>query len=205
MKEVRIYIEGGGSDERTKRPLRAGFHQFFRGIVTAARQKRISFMSIVCGSREATIDLFSRAVNDHSQALNFLLIDSDLVVSTVRADHVKTHFHRSLSNISEDRCHLMVQVMEAWFLADPAKLKEYYGKDFHSTALPGSNDVEDVEKDNVLTSLKHATRHTSKGEYHKIKHASELLKLVRPELVRKASRHCDVLFQTLESQIQAVG
>ena len=99
----------------------------------------------------------------------------------------------------------MVQVMESWFLADHEKLESFYAKDFQASALPKSKNVETIDKHVVLKALKHASRNTIKGEYHKIWHASELLKLIRPCKVREASVHCEYLFQTLESKILAVS
>ncbi len=57
--------------------------------------------------------------------------------------------------------------------------------------------METIDKDSLEPSLKAATRNTTKGEYHKIKHASKLLELLDVDKVRQASPYCDRLFTTL--------
>lgn len=93
----------------------------------------------------------------------------------------------------------MVQMMEAWFLADPEALTAYYGQDFGAKALPGRKNVEDIAKSDIERSLKEATKRTQKGEYHKIRHGSELLTKIDPGKVRKRAPYCDRLLATLAS------
>ena len=197
VREVRLYIEGGGSEEATKRPFREGLRHFFRDFDGEARQKRIPFELIPCGSQSATCRNFGRALADHPEAFNLLLIDAECPVSVDKTTHVRNNAGQSWAGVGEDHFHLMVQVMEAWFLADPEGLTSYYGQEFNANALPPSNDIEVVEKAKVLKALEQATAHTQKGKYHKIRHASELLKLIQPLKVRSASRHCNLLFLTL--------
>lgn len=93
----------------------------------------------------------------------------------------------------------MVQMMEAWFLADPEALAVYYGQRFGAQALPGRGNVEQIAKADVERSLKEATRKTQKGEYHKIRHGAELLARIDPAKVRKRAPHCERLLATLAS------
>jgi hypothetical protein len=95
----------------------------------------------------------------------------------------------------------MVQTMEAWFIADFATLKKFYGQGFKENAIPKNANVETIAKDNLEPTLKTATSRTTKGEYHKIKHASELLESLDVTQVRQASPYCDRLFNTLRSRI----
>lgn len=91
----------------------------------------------------------------------------------------------------------MVQAMEAWFIADIDALKKFYGKGFRENSIPRNTNVEKIDKDSLEPSLKQATRHTSKGEYKKIQHASKLLGLLNVAKVRQAAPNCDRLFTTL--------
>ena len=68
---------------------------------------------------------------------------------------------------TDENAHLMVQCMEAWFLADKDNLAAYFGHGFNRNALPGRQEIEDVAKDDVLRGLKNATRQCKKGEYGK--------------------------------------
>jgi hypothetical protein len=96
----------------------------------------------------------------------------------------------------------MVQTVEAWIVADPEALSDFYGHGFLRNALPGSDDVEVIPKDRLLSSLSRATRSTQKGPYHKIDHGAALLERIDPEKVRSRSRHCDLLFRELEAVIR---
>lgn len=88
-------------------------------------------------------------------------------------------------------------------VADITTLENYYGQDFHKNAIPKTADVEQIEKDKLLSSLKSATRKTQKGEYHKIRHGHGILKQLNADKVRSAARHCELLFATLERIIDS--
>ena len=55
-------------------------------------------------------------------------------------------------------------------------------------------EVEEIPKKDVFEALRTATKDTSKGRYHKTKHAPFLLKLIDPALVKQASAHCRRMF-----------
>ncbi len=93
-------------------------------------------------------------------------------------------------------------MMEAWFLADVSALKAYYKKGFNETALPKDINVERIDKVRIESALKEATRHTSKKQYHKTKHAPEILRLIDVGKVRSAAPHCERLFKTLADLIE---
>ena len=81
--------------------------------------------------------------------------------------------------------------MEAWFLADRNALLEFYDGGFLANSLPGRpTNVEAVPKDDLEPKLKHASGPTkTKGEYHKTRHAFELLARIDPVKVEEASPH----------------
>ena len=84
--------------------------------------------------------------------------------------------------------------MEAWFLADPEALAAFYGDGFQPGALRSNPRVEEIPKDDVLESLRRASRATQKGPYHKTAHAPELLARIRADRVRAAAPNCERLF-----------
>src|SRR5258707_6919846 len=99
----------------------------------------------------------------------------------------------------------MVQFMEALLLADREALARYYGQGYHTAALPGNPNVEEVDKQTVLAKLDQATRHTmTKGVYHKTRHGFALLALIDPAKVVRVSPHAarlrDVLIQAASTQ-----
>ena len=97
----------------------------------------------------------------------------------------------------------MVQAMEAWFVADPTSLSEYYGHGFREDALSNEQDLESVTTYNLNHWLRRATRRSSKGDYQKIKHASELLKLIDRKRFAARCPHCKRLFLLLGDIIAA--
>jgi hypothetical protein len=87
--------------------------------------------------------------------------------------------------------------MEAWFLADREALTEFYGQGFLAGSLPGQPNIEQIPKRSLLPVLKHASKQTTKGSYHKTRHGFALLALINPQSLRNASPHAGRLFDVL--------
>ncbi|MEJ1932322.1 DUF4276 family protein [Nostoc sp. NIES-2111] len=204
VKEIRIYIEGGGDGKNQKALIRQGFSQFFKPLVEIAKSKKIKWDIIICGSRNNAFRDFQNALKSHPEAFNVLLVDAEALVKVDSPwQHLKFRDNWDKpSGVDESQCHLMVQSMEAWFIADVETLKKFYGQDFKENAIPKNSNVETVEKDRLEPSLKAATGKTTKGEYQKIKHASKLLELLDVSKIRQASPYCDRLFTTLEAKMK---
>ena len=200
--EIRIYVEGGGDSKDTRARVRKGFDEFLKEIKNIVCEKRIRWQVIACGSRTSTLDDFNTALKKHSGAFNILLVDSEAPVSTAPREHLSNRDGWDLSHINENQCHLMVQMVEAWLIADIPCLKRFYGhKGFSTSSLPKNPNVEQLDKHTINSSLKAATRRTQKGEYHKIRHGPEILKRADASKVRNAAPHCNRLFETLERLI----
>lgn len=60
--------------------------------------------------------------------------------------------------------------------------------------MKANPNVEQISKLDLIDGLNAATKDTSKGRYHKTKHAPALLQAIRPALVRKAAPNCERLF-----------
>jgi len=174
--EIRIHFEGNEA-------LRPGFHQFLSRIRDAAQVRQIGFRLIAAGG---TPDAdFQTARRAHPKWWNILLLDRD----ALKPKRKKSVFW-------------MVQVMEAWFLADPEALALYYGQDFARNALKKNPHVEEIAKADVLKCLKQATRKTQKGAYHKTAHAPSILELLDPDKVRGAVPECERLFREILAEIE---
>ena len=203
--EIRIYVEGGGDSGHTRRRLRGAFGEFFGELRDLARARRVHWDIIPCGSRGSAFEDFHKALKSRHHALNFLLVDSETPVS---ADspwrHLKFDSGDNWDNpgVEDKHCHLMVQLMEAWLIADRERLLEYYGQDFHENALPSNRNVEQINKKTLLDAMKRATRDTTKGEYHKTRHAPMLLERVRASVVRTRASFCDRLFRIVATEIE---
>ncbi len=203
---VKVYVEGGGSGSDRKgrkggrseqtSAFREGFSKFVRKTGLAGRMPRI----LPCGSRERAFNDFKKAVANGEAAL--LLVDAEQPVTTRGPwQHLKARDNWDRPHSATDeQCHLMVQVMESWFLADLNALASFYGQRFHESALPQNPRVEEVSKQDVENGLRQATRSTSKGAYAKGKHSFEILAELDPAKVRQKSPYADRFLSELERQ-----
>jgi Domain of unknown function (DUF4276) len=139
----------------------------------------------------------------YPEAFVVLLVDSEAPVTHGPWVHLKNRGDNwDSGGLSDEHCHLMVQTVEAWLIADPDALASYYGQGFQRSALSKRQSVEAIPKAELVPSLDRATQHTQKGRYHKIRHCSDLLSRLNPETVRSRASHCDLLFTTLEAHIR---
>lgn len=98
---------------------------------------------------------------------------------------------------TDDQCHLMVQAMESWFLADRTTLVEHYGQRFQESALPANPQIEQIAKNDVVNGLIRASRSTTKGSYDKGRHSFEILEKIDPEKVTDVSPYAKRFIETL--------
>lgn len=187
MTSIAIYVEGGGDSANGAALLRQGFDALLEPQKNAARTRRMRWKLVLCGGRNATFDAFQHAANAASSDVVALLVDAEEPVASStpagRVDHLATRDGWNFANVAAERVHLMTQCMEAWIVADADALATFYGKQFHRGALPRRNVLDDEPKASVYDALEAATRNTQKGSYGKIKHASELLRRLRPAVV----------------------
>jgi hypothetical protein len=199
--EIRIYIEGGGERTEGKAKLRNSFQVFLRDLREKARDRRIRWNITVCGSRGSTHDDFNTACQTHPGAFNVLLVDSEGPVDSSPRQHLRDRNGWQVDE-SEVQYHLMVQAMEAWLIADREAVKQYYGQGFQESALSDTQDVEQIDKSILESSLDKAANKTNKKEYHKIRDGAKLLGLIDPNKVQDKAPHCSRLLQTLTNKIE---
>ena len=194
MVSPKIYVEGGGNSKRLRQACRRGFIKFFEQVGLAGRMPKIE----VCGSRENAYQDFRDALSKGNRNV-MLLVDAE---GPVTADSPWLHLTARDNWDRPDRatdgqCHLMVQVMEAWFLADVAALQTHYGQGFRAPALPQNPNIEDISKDDVLAGLNRAARDTGKRSYNKSGDSFAILEKLDPAKVRQASGYADRLIRAL--------
>jgi hypothetical protein len=206
MVAIRIYVEGGGNVRREQAPLREGFRRLFERLLGNTRGK---LQVTACGGRKAAFDEFKKALRSNRDALCILLVDSEAPVpdGTSVWQHVGARQGDKWvkpDGVSDEQLYLMVQCMEAWLVADRAALKSYYGDEFNEGALPAASNVEAVPKKDLYDKLEAATRQAkkTKGKYTE-SHAFELIAMVDPAKVRKASPHAERFFSFLEGKCGA--
>lgn len=185
MREIRLYIEGGGNSDSRNR-LRRAFRAFLEKGDKLFKAHSASLRIIFCGSKTTAYANFRDGLRDYPLSLNFLLVDSD--GPKERSQSCWQYLGWDSLNTDELQCHLMVQEMEAWFLADLEALKKLYGKKLE--AKPISN----VEQ---ITNPKELLKKYTRDNYNVISHAASLLESIDAAKVRKAASHCDHLFKTL--------
>jgi hypothetical protein len=202
VREIRIYVEGGGDSRDSLTYLRRGMGEFLRELRECARKKRIRWEIILSGSRQNAFADFQDALLDHPDAFNVLLVDAEAPVQGLPWQHLlQRDGWQQPRGTSDEQCHLMIQTMETWLVADVDVLDKFYGQGFSRNALPRRGDIEQIEKVFLARALIRATQRTQKGEYHKIRHGAALLELVRPAVVRRAAPSCERLFATLAEQM----
>ncbi len=193
-----VYVEGGGDTKALRTECRKGFGEFFDKAGLKGRMPRIS----ACGSRQQAYDDFRHALDKPgNDRFAVLLVDSEGPVAKVSDawSHLKTRDNWNRPDMAtHDGAHLMVQCMEAWFLADQATLAEFFGVGFNRNALPARPDVENIQKADIGQGLNRATRRcASKGAYRKGRHSFAILAKLNPEKVVAASPHAKRLVDTL--------
>jgi hypothetical protein len=164
---------------------------------------------VACGSRSEALKDFCTAVRAAGPSeFMCLLVDSE---DPVEDNTSPWAFLRARQadrweqpvGTTDENAHLMVQCMEAWFLADPDDVERFFGQGFRRNALPNRTDVEKIPKRDLFTALEGATRAcTTKGQYRKGKLSFELLATIDHEKVATSSPHARRLFDTLRRKAQ---
>lgn len=186
---VKLYVEGGGDNKDTIKRCNEGFASYCQKLAPTRRRPSI----VSCGGRQQAFDRFSIAVRDGlPDDIYVLLVDAEApVTAPTSIQHLQARDRWFFPAIDRHQVFLMVEAMEAWFLADRETLGTFYDGGFLPNSLPGSPTyVEIVPKVDLESRLKHASRPTkTKGEYHKTKHGFALLALIDPTKAEKGSPH----------------
>ncbi len=192
---VSLFVEGGGENKTLIRACRRGFRKFIENAGVAGVPNVVP-----CGSRGNAYRDFRTAIRDGVDAL--LLVDAEGPVTTQEAwRHLKANDNWDRpANATDGQCHLMVQAMESWFLADSDALASFYGQGFNARALPANPDIEQVSKEDVLAGLNQAVRNTRKGDYKKGLSSYEILERLDLGKVRTRSKYADRFIQALLGQ-----
>lgn len=203
---VRVYVEGGGDYKHsdTNAACRHGFATLLRRVGLPQR----GFSVVACGGRDETHEDFRTAFRQNRADFLILLVDSEAPVAVGAGSwaHLKAQDNWDRPRgVTEDQAHLMVQCMEAWFLADREALAGFYGQGFVAGALPGWPDIEQAPKPSLVPALERASRLTPKGKYDKGKHGFALLAQIDVEQVKARSERARRLFDTLIRETRRPG
>ena len=169
---VKVFVEGGGN-----RTLDTDCRREFSSFLKKAGVKMLPRI-VPCGGRTSAYGDFSNKRNEN----DLLLVDSEGPVTAAGPwQHLNARDGWSRpAGVTDSQCHLMVQAMESWFLADREAVRAYYGQGFRGNALPANPHIEQIPKQDVDTGLQSATRDTTKGSYNKGRDSFEILATPRP-------------------------
>ena len=198
--KCKVYVEGGGNTKTTRTACRKGFSEFFGRAGLRPRM-------MPCGGRGEAYDDFRDALRAaHDGEFVILLVGSEEPVA--EGSDPWTHLGNRAADrwsrpreAGDDSAQLMVQCMEAWFLADKDSLARFFGAGFNRSALPARQDVENVPKDDIEAGLKMATRRCGKKlTYHKGRHSFAILAELDPGKVTAASPHAKRLVDAIRGR-----
>lgn len=200
--KVKIYVEGGGA----KKKLRTACRQAFSKFLSKAGFAECMPAVVACGSRKQAYDKFCAAIAERSAEFAVLLVDSE---EAVEADTPWKHLSgrkddrwKCPSGATDRNAHLMVQVMESWFLADRDCLANYFGHGFNANALPSpQRNLEDVAKRDVERALRESTRQSRLRRYDKGRDSFELLGRLDAKRVVDASQYTRRLVDTIAAEM----
>ncbi len=195
--KVRIYVEGAASgiSNQNVAKFREALHTFLEKALGDSPRPSV----IPAGSRDQAYKEFRNSSKAHPGTFAVLLVDSE---DPVTEGKTATAHLRDRENwaVPEGQAH-MVQCMESWFLADKKALALHYGDGFKEQALPQNPQIERIAKTDVMKGLDAATKETGKGKYHKTRHGFEILGLIDPNKVTKASDFASKLIEALREKL----
>lgn len=217
-----ICVEGGGDKARgadgkanrvgRRMSNRAGHIDLRDAFITffcKLNPKCASISVIACGSGRETLKEFRLLARSSPNQRVFLLVDSegpvkpgsdpwDYLRDRPREPWAKPDFADS------GQAHLMVQAMEAWFLADPDAVADYFGEAFDRSSLPrGADGVESIPKRDLKPALAAAASRAKLGGYREGRDSWELLKRIDPGKVRAASAFAARFFDAVVGAAEA--
>ena len=196
---TKIYVEGGGDNRdtivRCKRICRAA-KRFARRIGDPLSSRVAAEVKHLIASR-SLLKTARRENNPHC----WLTQEGAVDPSAAPATYLHARDRWDFSQLPGDRVFLMVQAMEAWFLADRNTLAAYYGEGLNWKALPFDElHIESIPKNQLEPALVNATRATkTKGRYNKTRHAFALLVAIDPIKVERGSLHAAAFNDFLRS------
>lgn len=213
MRSIKILVEGGGDSQASGRAeLRIAFDALIGAQKEAARKKKMKWATVFCGPRGDAVNELAKALERKDADLVVLVVDAEDEVSSVTPSHPtpaervkhlekRDGWSEQLEKAPSEHVHLMTRCMEAWVFADTEKVAEYYGRDFKADALPNRPVLDAEPKPLLYAAIEKATKDTKKGRYGKVKHASALLKMVRPAKVAERCVSFKQLTQWLDAAI----
>jgi len=199
---ITIYVEGGSPGGLSSN-CREGFRKFLEKAGFKGQMPKV----VACGSRSEAYKRFKTAVSQSGGGDSpLLLVDSEEPIAVAPWLHVLQRVGDGWEQppgAKDDHLHLMVQMMEAWFLADVPALKAYFGPKFQEGKLPKNNSIESISKDDIESSFTASVQDCPKKTYKKGRDSFEILGKIDPQLVAEKSRHAQRFLDHLKQLMEA--
>lgn len=198
VKQVKIYVEGGGDRALDHTYCRKGFHKLLDG--TVQRKPRI----IAGGGRNATFEKFKTELRSSKDVYPILLVDSEdaLQVPDINAwVHLKNRDQwERPPHVKDEQAQLMVTCMETWIMADQDALQSFYGAPLNRKSLLPIHDLESKNRHTVQDALEKATRNCGPDRmYQKGKRSFRILGELNPDKLKEHLPHFNHLAATLST------
>jgi hypothetical protein len=165
--------------------LRRAFSQFLEHL---PRKPRVA----VGGGRQQTAGDFRSGVRDLPDATHVLLLDSECAHSASDSCKAKiiAEFGRDrIDHLGEDHFHFMVQMMEAWLIADPNAVQQAFPQDADVEEIKELTNVESISKERLMEMIEKA----SGGKYverKKREYGPRILERANHDVVAGKADHC---------------
>jgi Domain of unknown function (DUF4276) len=164
-KKVILFVEGEPNSPNGD--LRQGLTKLLEQKLKGKMPKIIIGGGYLQGGKSQTIRKFK--TNKLEGDMFLLLVDLDKPESEIEVDLADNDLIADQENVF-----YMIQEMESWFLSQPQVLDAFYGANV-SDKIPKKKPTEIANPDEELIKI---TKNSKRGQYHKIRHAVELLKLL---------------------------
>jgi Domain of unknown function (DUF4276) len=204
VKDVKIYIEGGGDSKEERVRLREGFRKLFEKTIPEYRMPR----TVASGGREEAFKDFKTGLKTKNQ-FSLLLVDSedqvDNISDEIEGDFAWKHLTKRDGWIQPEatqnhQAMLMATCMEAWIATDKETLKKFYPTGFQVSALPSLVNIESKNRHEIHENLVHATRNCVNKTYKKGVHSFELIGKLNPDVLKANTTQ----FRRLEAILRKV-
>lgn len=195
VKEVVLYIEGGGDTNEQKTLLRKAITLLLHRAGFKGRMPRIKPSG---GRDKAFQDFLTHFEEKNQDAIGVLLVDAEdpLTFTDTSLDapiwqHLKTRDKWDKPQAAQNnQIALMVTSMETWIIADHAALKAFFGSKLKEKALPPLQNLESRNRKEVLASLEKATEDCGKDRaYRKGNKSFQVLATLNPTTLQQHLPH----------------
>ncbi len=183
-----MYVEGGGKGAPGN-DLKVGFQNgLFNELRLRGRDNGVELSFRAGTGQGQTTKLFLAALRNDPHCVNVLLVDAEGPVDGNAIDHIRKT-HKSFDAPKQGDLHLMVQAMEAWFVADSEAVRRVFGSKAKTDHLGMILDVERTTVKELQAALHKAAAETPARRYQKALHQRSLLEAVRVENIKGRCPH----------------